>query len=198
KNFTCGLHAAGLKVSRLIFVESNRQVKCCAEITVQQTLCQERCNCRQLLLRRRSRRTQQIYEQPICPGNPRGKLPEKRQPGVDVDSLAIMRPNQTSQRVGFPGIVHGQHCFVSRVPLPPEVQPALLNPALEIRLRDAVWIIEQRARWIEESHWRIFIRYTRRGSEKSAVRLVFSGRKRCRQQPVPRKIPFVLDQQRSA
>src|SRR5712691_13335443 len=75
---------------------------------------------------------EQVDEEAEGAGVAFGQLARERQACVDIETLAGARPDEAAFQVFFSGIVHGEHGVVLRVPLFPEVEATLLNPAVEI------------------------------------------------------------------
>src|SRR6202023_1149160 len=68
-------------------------------------------------------RAQQIHVQTHRPGNACGQLAEEGVAGVDIGSLAVLRPQQAALLRVFSRIVTGQQRGEMRVPLIYEIQP---------------------------------------------------------------------------
>src|SRR5215813_4506908 len=84
----------------------------------------------------------QVHEQSDRPRHARWQLPEEGISRVDVSALAILRHQQPALLVRFGGIVAREQWLKVIVPFVHVVQTALLNPAVEIFLRNLVWIMK--------------------------------------------------------
>src|SRR5260370_22435682 len=96
-------------------------------------------------------------EEEVGAGGPFGELAEEGQAGVDVDALAVARVNERAGLLRVAGIIHGQQGRVFAVELRPQIQAALLHPAIKIRFGDFVGAIEKRVAGLEKFHQRVFV-----------------------------------------
>src|SRR5579863_251599 len=81
---------------------------------------------------------QQIHIQPHRSGHARRQLAEEGVAGVDVNSLAIFRPQQPAFLRIFSRIVAAEQRRKVIVPLAHEVQTAFLHPSVEVAGRNLV------------------------------------------------------------
>src|SRR4029077_1886863 len=99
-----------------------------------------------------------IHKQPHRPRHARWQLPEERIPSVDIYPLAVMRDQQPALLLVFAWIMRfEQRCEIA-VPLIHKIKTALLHPAVEVLLRDLIWVMKDRVRWIENLDRRLFDR----------------------------------------
>src|SRR6266852_6017605 len=105
----------------------------------------------------RTRSAQEIDEETVSAGDSFRKLAEESDAGVNVDAFSVTGVHDRAVLLGLAGILHGQEWRVLRIELRPEIEAAVLNPALEIALRDFVGPIEKRIRGLEKFHRRIFV-----------------------------------------
>src|SRR5690348_837028 len=80
------------------------------------------------------RSADQVDEKSKRAGHAVGNLPEESDAGVDVHAFAVVRINEAAVEIRFAGIVHREKRGVLGIELRPVVEPALLNPAVEIIL----------------------------------------------------------------
>src|SRR5262249_33555651 len=81
---------------------------------------------------------EQVREQPIRAGHARRQLPEEREAGVDERALAEPRDEEAALARRLAAVVHRQRGVVVRIPFACEIEPALLDPSLEVRRGDAI------------------------------------------------------------
>ena len=93
----------------------------------------------------------QVDEQAEGSRHAGGQLPEERKSRVDVNALAVPRIHQAAVRLGLAAVFQAEHRLVGRAERAPEVEAALLDPALEIGRRDFVRRIQQRIFRMRES-----------------------------------------------
>src|SRR6266481_7934198 len=107
------------------------------------------------------RGAEKIDEEAVRSGNTFGQLTEESEPRVNVSSFAIPRVDEPAIQLGLARIVHGQERRVFRIELRPEIESALLHPAVEIILSDLVRTIQQRIIRLQKFDRRIFVRDAR-------------------------------------
>src|ERR1700687_2511015 len=88
--------------------------------------------------------SEQIDEQAVRSRNAFRQLPEESESRVNICSSSIARINEPTVQLRFACIAHGQQRRVFRIELRPEIESALLHPALEIILRNLVGTVQQR------------------------------------------------------
>src|SRR5260370_7472895 len=77
-----------------------------------------------------------------------------------MSAFAIMRVDKGAVEVRLAGIVHSEERRVFGVEFRPEIKAPLLHPALEVALRNFVWMREQRIIRFHEFHGRILLRHS--------------------------------------
>src|SRR5437762_916259 len=80
----------------------------------------------------------EIREKPVRAGNACRKLPEEREARVNEHALAVTTHEERTARRLLSGIGHRERRTVARVPGVRVVEPALLDPAFEIRGSDRI------------------------------------------------------------
>src|SRR5436190_1648767 len=89
-------------------------------------------------------RAQKVYKEPYCARNSCRQLAKECVSGVDICALAVLRAQQAALLLVFIRIVTGKQRREVLVPLVHEVETALLDPSIEILLRDGVRVMEDR------------------------------------------------------
>src|SRR5262245_60336230 len=97
-----------------------------------------------------SARRYEVHEEPVGARDTRGELPEEGVAGVDEDRLAVASPEEAARGGLLARVGRGEHGTILGSPLRGEVESALLHPAVEIVIGDAVGCAEKRAGEIEE------------------------------------------------
>ncbi len=103
------------------------------------------------------RGAEHIDEQAVRSGNTFRQLPEEGKPRVNVRPFSVMRVDEPAIQLRLARIAHGQQRRVFRIELRPEIEPALLHPALEIILRNLVGTVQQRISRLQKFDRRILV-----------------------------------------
>src|SRR5664280_1643371 len=77
----------------------------------------------------------EIGKEPVGAGHARGELPEPRESGVDVMTLPVFGDQQTALERDLAGVITGQDRDEMFVPPVGKIQPALLDPTVEVGRR---------------------------------------------------------------
>src|ERR1035437_2839338 len=98
----------------------------------------------------------QVGEEAIGPRDTRGELSEERESGVDEGPIAVPRYEERSLRLLLARVGHREERLVPLVPASREVEPSLLDPALEVPWTDSVRDGKQRVVRVERTNRSLF------------------------------------------